>query len=93
MAVDGGGNVFVTGYSRSEINGLYFDYATVKYSLPQSPYLAIQAINHDAVLSWTNAGFRLQTSAAVNGTFTNIAGATSPYTNSITSSQQYFRLQ
>jgi hypothetical protein len=49
--------------------------------------------NNQLALSWTNAGFTLQSSPVVTGTFTNIPGATSPYTNLISGSQQYFRLK
>ena len=41
----------------------------------------------------TNAGFNLQSAPAVTGTFTNISGATSPYTNLLTSPQLFFRLK
>jgi hypothetical protein len=92
IALDGSGNVFVTGRSRSEVNGLYFDYATVKYSSSWVPYLALELINNQMILSWTNAAFILQTSPALQG-FTDLPGATSPYTNSITGIQQYFRLK
>ncbi len=42
------------------------------------------------VLHWTNAV--LQSAHVITGTFTNVPGATSPYTNPITGDQQYFRL-
>jgi hypothetical protein len=44
-------------------------------------------------LNWTNAGFSLQSAPAVTGTFTNIHGATSPYTNPAPRAQQFFRLK
>jgi len=44
------------------------------------------------VLSWINAGFNLQTAAAVTGPFTNLPAATSPYTNPLAALQQFFRL-
>jgi len=44
------------------------------------------------VLSWTNAGFNLQSAPAVIGPFTNLPSATSPFTNSLGGSQQFFRL-
>jgi len=44
------------------------------------------------VLSWTNAGFTLQSAPALTGQFTNFPAATSPYTNPLTAPQQIFRL-
>ena len=38
-------------------------------------------MNHQLVLSRTNAGFSLQTAPALTGPFTNLPAATSPYTN------------
>jgi hypothetical protein len=39
-----------------------------------------------------SAGFALQSAPAASGSFTNIPGATSPYTNPISGGQQFFRL-
>ncbi len=97
MGTDPGGNAIVTGHS---LNQGYFQYATIKYSGPSgsgsSPatnaILAIVNIGSQVVLTWTNAGFGLQSAPMVTGTYTNIIGATSPYTNPITGSQRYFRL-
>jgi hypothetical protein len=44
------------------------------------------------VLSWTNAGFTLQSAPFVIGPFTNLPAATIPYTNPLTAPQQFFRL-
>jgi uncharacterized delta-60 repeat protein len=54
--------------------------------------LRVQTSGNQLVLSWTNAGFSLQTAPTVTGTFTNLPLATSPYTNVTTGSQQFFRL-
>ena len=54
--------------------------------------LILKELSNQLVLSWTNAGFNLQSAPAVTGPFTNLLGATSPYTNATTSAQQFFRL-
>ena len=89
--MDRSGNVFVTG---SSWNGTDYDYATNKYSssIPPPPRLDFQKLNNQLVLSWTNAGFNLQSAPAVAGPFTNLPAATSPYTDAFTGAQQFFRL-
>jgi uncharacterized repeat protein (TIGR03803 family) len=47
----------------------------------------------DVVLSWSDPSFLLYSAPVIGGPYTNILGATSPCTNSITGPQQYFRLQ
>jgi hypothetical protein len=44
------------------------------------------------VLSWTNSSFSLAAASVVTGPYNKILGATSPYTNSISGSEKYFRL-
>ena len=63
------------------------------------PQLTINPSGVTAVLTWPSnyagfdyTGFRLQSAPTITGTFTNIPGATSPYTNAITGGQQFFRL-
>jgi hypothetical protein len=90
MALDGRGNVFVTGESMGNIGN--FDYVTIKYSLVQPIPLNIQPVGNHLVLIWTNASFGLQSAPAVTVGFTNMPGATSPYTNATGNPQQFFRL-
>lgn len=62
-------------------------------SLPPCPIsLNYQFINNNVVLSWTNASFNLQCAPSVSGLYTNIPGASSPYTNAMTGAQLFFRL-
>lgn len=91
IKVDGDGNVFITGASGGE-NGL--DIVTIKYSssLPVIR-LSYQCYANKLVLNWTNIGFSLQSAPFASGEFTNISGATSPYTNSPTATQRFFRLK
>lgn len=91
IAVDNNGNVLVTGESLD--SALNPHYATIKYSSSVRPSLHIARIDNQIVLNWTNADFTLQTAPAVSGAFTNIPGATSPYTNPADLSQQYFQLK
>ncbi|NOS69594.1 MAG: hypothetical protein HOP33_06660 [Verrucomicrobia bacterium] len=69
-----------------------------RLSLPL-PQLTIILSVTNVVLTWPSnyagfdfTGFVLKTAPAITGTFTNIPGATSPYTNPITGAQKFFRL-
>jgi hypothetical protein len=94
IAVDSGGNVIVTGFSNTGTSDRS-DFATIKYasSITLPIRLDFQKLNDQLILSWTNAAFKLQVAPAVSDTYSNIAGATSPYTNSLTGLQQFFRLK
>jgi hypothetical protein len=95
IAVDANNDVIVTGISQSGTPTETSDYATIKYRsgvLPSIP-LQVEKVGDEVVLSWTNAEFGLQSASSVSSTFTNVPGATSPHTNSITGSQQFFRLR
>jgi hypothetical protein len=93
IAVDSSGNVFVTGYT-TNVHGGGTDWVTIKYASSIPPaHLDFQRLNSKLVLSWTNAGFSLQTAPDSSATFTNLPGATSPYTNPATAPQQFFRLK
>jgi hypothetical protein len=74
-----GGRIFAL----NAVNGLL----AVKYAPP----LRIGKVDGQNVLTWGGPGV-LQASPTVTGAFTNVAGATSPYTNSLTGSL-FFRLQ
>ena len=58
-----------------------------------SPTLNIALTNGLVILTWNNPAFSLQTAPAVTGIFTNVTGAASPYTNTFTNAQRFFRLQ
>ena len=49
--------------------------------------LAFQMSGTNLVLSWGNAAFSLQSAPLVTGTYTNVPGATSPFTNQINGAQ------
>jgi uncharacterized repeat protein (TIGR03803 family) len=60
---------------------------------PPAPPLTIQQASGSVVLTWANSVFALQSAATLDGTFTNVPSANSPYTNTLTGSQMFFRLQ
>lgn len=93
IAVDGAGNVFIAGEAMQGL-ATATDFVTIKYSssIPSPAYLNYQKVNDKLRLTWTNAGFSLQSAPTCTGTFTNLPGATSPFTNPITGAQQFFRL-
>src|ERR1051326_1700099 len=78
-----------TTYGGSAVDGTVF-----VLSLASSPGipLSIQSLRNKLVLSWSDSTFLLQASPAIGGIYTNVAGAQSPYTNSVTGLQQFFRL-
>jgi hypothetical protein len=86
MAVDRAGNVFVTGHSATGPS------ATIKYFSSLQAHLAIHRRDDQSVLSWTNAGFNLQSAPGCLGPSTSVPGAASPWTNPIAALQGYFRL-
>lgn len=57
------------------------------------PPLDIQTIGQAVILSWSNPALSLQSSPTIAGTYTNMPGAASPYTNSIAGPELFFRLQ
>jgi hypothetical protein len=65
----------------------------VPFVAPPSPIpLTIEWVDGKAVLSWTDASFALQSASTIDGTFGNVSGATSPYTNTL-SGPLFFRLK
>jgi hypothetical protein len=59
---------------------------------PPSPEtLQAQIINGELVLSWSSSAFQLAAASVVTGPY-NIVSSSSPYTNSLSASQSYFRL-
>jgi hypothetical protein len=57
-----------------------------------APVLSISLSGNNAVLSWTNPAYSLQSAPAVTGPYTTILDATSPYPVPISGTQEYFRL-
>jgi uncharacterized repeat protein (TIGR03803 family) len=63
------------------------------FAIAVQPTLNITNLANRAVLRWSDPSFSLGTSTNVTGAYTNIMGATSPYTNVISGPQRFFRLQ
>ena len=82
-----------------ELYGTYFyggpsGYGTVfALNVSTNPIpLNLQLQGNGVVLTWVSAAFTLQSAPGASGTFTNVPNAFSPYTNSLTGSQMFFRL-
>ena len=61
-------------------------------SLTSSPLMLAPRTNA-VVLTWTNSAFTLQSASNLAGSYTDVAGAVSPYTNAITTVPRFFRLK
>jgi hypothetical protein len=57
-----------------------------------APVLVCNAITNATVLTWNDPTLTLQSAPALAGTYTNVPGATSPYTNRIIGPTKFFRL-
>jgi len=71
-------------------------YSAVTNALPGLPTpipLNFQRDGNKLVLTWADASFALQAAPGVTGTFTNVPGAASPYTNSVIGPSKFFRLK
>lgn len=63
------------------------------FALILQPTLTIARGLDNVVLEWNDPSFSLYSASSVNGPYTGIIGATSPYTNSLGGTQRYFKLQ
>jgi hypothetical protein len=54
--------------------------------------LNIELNGSDVVLTWANPAFKLYSASTVNGTYTEVLGATSPYSTPVSGTERYFRL-
>ncbi len=62
-------------------------------AFPPPPIVGISRAGGSVVLRWADALYALQSAAVLTGTFTNVHGATSPYTNATTGGARFFRLE
>jgi hypothetical protein len=54
--------------------------------------LQISLAGGNVTLTWANPAFKLYSASTVNGTYTEVVGATSPYSTPISGNERYFRL-
>jgi hypothetical protein len=59
---------------------------------PYVPPLSIARIGGEVILSWPGSPAKLQAAGTITGAYTNVSGATSPYTNNLAGPQLFFRL-
>jgi hypothetical protein len=95
----GGSNYVATGSGSSYSGGagtIRFDWVNIfgnPTNLVTSIPLNIQRSGSDVILTWTDPAFALQAAPEAAGPYTNVPGATSPFTNAIAGDQQFFRLK
>ncbi|MCL5097329.1 MAG: hypothetical protein M1608_07345 [Candidatus Omnitrophica bacterium] len=71
------------------------DYLTQKYftsGLSQGPKLNISLNQNQVVISWTGGGV-LQSATQLDGTWTDVSGASSPWTITLSGTSQFYRLR
>jgi uncharacterized repeat protein (TIGR03803 family) len=87
-----GGTLYGTTYADDAYGyGSVFAFAAPAGLAPIPLNIALQGTH--VTLTWSSSAFFLQAATNLTGTYTNVANATSPYTNSITNKQQFFRLE
>jgi hypothetical protein len=80
-------------FTKWAVSGGGFAYQRTTAPVVVTPsVLELEALPNEVVLSWTNSAFGLQSATNVAGPFLTISGASSPFTNSTSSSQRFFRL-
>jgi hypothetical protein len=57
------------------------------------PTLAIEHSGANVIINWGPAGAALQSAPSVTGPYTTIAGATAPYTNTTSTTMQFYRVK
>jgi hypothetical protein len=72
-------------------NSAFSSYSSVTNNITLPITLKIRISGNQAILTWP-AG-TLQSSGNLNGPYNNVTGVTSPYTNTISGSQQFYRVQ
>lgn len=87
-------NANSTDWEFDENNKVIFDNYKLERVYVATPPLSVEKVGSNVVVSWAqpNTGTaKLQSSATVNGTYTDVAGAISPYSTPISGGPKYFR--
>ncbi len=108
LVFDGAGNLYEADYGGGSINKFILTNGVLN-SMPIAvvtnlnlptylafappPIVDIRHAGSNVVLDWPDATFALQTAPMLTGTFTNLPGVTSPYTNPISGEARFFRLE
>jgi hypothetical protein len=79
-------------YHRRDNAPLGDDWFYAPTVVPMPIPLNIRLSEDTVILTWTNTPCILQAAPSPIGIYTNIAGANSPYTNTISEPSQFFRL-
>jgi hypothetical protein len=72
-------------------NSTFSTYSSVTNAIVLPITLTIRISGDQAILIWP--GGTLQSSGNLNGPYSNVPGAASPYTNSVSGTQQFYRVQ
>jgi hypothetical protein len=72
-------------------NSVWSAYSSITNSTAPSMPLTIQALDNQVILMWSPG--TLQSASSVNGPYSDIPGATPPYTNIISTAQQFYRVR
>jgi hypothetical protein len=68
-------------------------FAAVTSQTSSAVPLTFGVINGQLVLSWNSSGLALQSAPSVTGTYTNVPGAVTPFTNNLSGPSKFFRLR
>jgi uncharacterized repeat protein (TIGR03803 family) len=80
-------------YGAAQGGGVHGDGTVFALSASVLPnVLGIRPISNAVVLTWNNPALFLESATNVGGAFTNVTGASSPFTNSTTGARRFFRL-
>ena len=73
--------------------GTSFDAVLPSVTPPPNPIpLTVSQSGNNLILSWTDPAFKLFSGPSIDAITNEVVGATSPYTNSVSGSAQFFRL-